>query len=145
VVTETESPAWQAAIARPTASMVLPTPGGPEEADGRLGLDEAERGQVADLAGVQLGLEGEVEGVQALVVGQPRQLQGVAEAAAFADADLLLEDQVEEVQVAHRLLLGPVDQGVQALGQVGKPQPLGVLADAGGDQLAHDRTPASWS
>jgi hypothetical protein len=125
--------------------MVLPTPGGPEEADGRLGLDEAERGQVADLAGVQLGLEGEVEGVQALVVGQPRQLQGVAEAAAFADADLLLEDQVEEVQVAHGGLLGPVDQGVQALGQVGKPQPLGVLTDAGGDQLAHDRTPASWS
>jgi hypothetical protein len=42
-------------------------------------LDEAEGGQVADLAGVQFGLEGEVEGVQALVVGQARELEGVAE------------------------------------------------------------------
>jgi hypothetical protein len=31
-------------------------------------LDELQRGQVADLASVQLGLEGEVEGVQAFVV-----------------------------------------------------------------------------
>jgi hypothetical protein len=90
-------------------------------------------------------LEGEVEGVQPLVVGQPRQLEGVAEPAALAQADFFLEHQVQEVQVAHGLLLGPADQAVQALGQVSKPQPLGVLADAGGDQLAHDRTPTSWS
>ena len=34
------------------------------------------------------------------------------------------------------------------LAQVGakaRPQPFGVLADAGGDQLAHDATPASSS
>src|SRR6266542_4098226 len=123
----------------------LADPGRAQEADVRPGLDEAEGGQVADLAGVQFGLEGEVEGVQALVVRQPRQLQGVAEPAALPDADLLLEHQIQEVQVAHRLLLGPVDQAVQALGQVGKPQPLGVLTDAGGDQLAHDPTPTSWS
>jgi hypothetical protein len=108
-------------------------------------LDEAEGGQVADLAGVQVGLEGEVEAVQALVVGQARELEGVAEAAAFADADLFFQDQVEEVQVAHGLLFGPVDQAVQALGQVGESQSFGVLADAGGDQLAHDATPVSWS
>jgi hypothetical protein len=108
-------------------------------------LDEAEGGQVADLAGVQVGLEGEVEGGQAFVVGQARQLEGVAEPAALADADLLFQDQVQEVQVAHGLLLGSVDQAVQALGQVGEPQPFGVLVDAGGDQFAHDATPASWS
>jgi hypothetical protein len=28
---------------------------------------------------------------------------------------------------------------------VGKPQPLGVLSDSCGHQLAHDATPTSWS
>jgi hypothetical protein len=75
-----------------------------EEADVGLLLDEAEGGQVADLAGVQLRLEGEVEAVQALVVRQPRQLERVAEPAALAHADLFFQHQVEEVQVAHGLL-----------------------------------------
>jgi hypothetical protein len=83
-----------------------------------------------------------VEAVQALVVGQARQLEGVGEAAAFPDADLFLQDQVEELQVAHGLLLGAGDQLVQVLAQVGEVKPLGVLADAGGDQLAHRRPPA---
>jgi hypothetical protein len=108
-------------------------------------LDEAERGEVADLAGVQVGLEGEVEGVQALVVRQPGELEGVAEPAALAHPDFFFQDQIEEVQVAHGGLLGPVDEAVQALGEVGKAQPFGVLTDAGGDQLAHDAAPTSWS
>ena len=54
-------------------------------------------------------------------MGQPGQLEGVAEPPAFADADLLLEHQVQEVQVPHGLLFGPVDQAVQALGQMGEP------------------------
>jgi hypothetical protein len=41
-------------------------------------LDELEGGEVADLAGVQVGLEGEVEGVQALVVGRPDSLRVLA-------------------------------------------------------------------
>jgi hypothetical protein len=77
--------------------------------------------------------------------GQAGELEGVAEPATLSDADLFLQDQVEEVQVAHGLLFGPGDEGVQVLAQVGEPQPLGVLADAGGDQLTHDATPASWS
>jgi len=125
--------------------MAVPTPGGGEEADVCLALDELQRGQVADLAGVGVGLEGEVEGVQALVVRQPRQLEGVAEPAALADADLVLEDQVEEVQVPHGGLFSPGDQRVQVLGEVGKPQPLGMLTDPGGDQLAHDGTSMAWS
>jgi hypothetical protein len=28
---------------------------------------------------------------------------------------------------------------------VGEPEPFGVLTDPGGDQLAHDATPVSWS
>jgi hypothetical protein len=90
-----------------------------EEADVGLGLDELEGGQVADLAGVQVGLEGEVEAVQALVVGQARQLEGVGEPSAFPDADLFLQDQVDELQVAHGGLLGPGDQRVQVLAQMG--------------------------
>jgi hypothetical protein len=82
-------------------------------------------------------LEGEVEAVQALVVGQPRQLEGVAEAAALAQADFFFQDQVEEVEVAHGGLLGPGDQGVEVAGEVGQPQAVGVLTDAGGDQLTH--------
>jgi hypothetical protein len=90
-------------------------------------------------------LEGEVEGVQALVVRQAGQLQGVVEPAAFAHADFFLQEQVEEVQVAHGGLLGPGEGRVEVAGEVGEVEPFGVLADAGGDQLAHDPTPASWS
>jgi hypothetical protein len=79
------------------------------------------------------------------VVGQPRELQGVAEAAALAHPDFLFEQQVDEVEVAAGRLLGAGDQRVQVLGEMGKAQPFGVLADAGGDQLAHDATPAAWS
>ena len=90
-------------------------------------------------------MEGEVELIEALVVRQARELQGVAEPTALPHADLFFEEQVDELQVAHGGLLGPGDQRVQVLTQVGEPQPFGVLADAGGDQFAHDRTPASWS
>jgi hypothetical protein len=96
----------------------LADPGWAEKDHVGLGLDELQCGQVADLAGVQVGLEGEVEGVQALVVGQARQLEGVGEAAAFADPDLVLQDQVDELQIAHGRLLGPGDQRVQVLAQM---------------------------
>jgi hypothetical protein len=70
----------------------LAHPGWAEEADVGLVLDELEGGEVADLAGVQVGLEGEVEAVQALVVGQARQLEGVVEASAFPDADFFFQE-----------------------------------------------------
>jgi hypothetical protein len=91
-------------MAKPTASMVLPTPGGPRKQTLAFCWTKPRGGQVADLAGVQLRLEGEVEAVQALVVRQPRQLERVAEPAALAHADLFFQHQVEEVQVAHGLL-----------------------------------------
>jgi hypothetical protein len=93
----------------------------------------------------EVRLEGEVELVQALVVRQPRQLEGVAEAAALPDANFLLQEQVEELQVAHGGLLGPGDQRLEVRTEVGQAQSLGVLPDAGGDQLAHEATPTSWS
>jgi hypothetical protein len=123
----------------------LADPGWAEEADVGLVLDELQRGQVADLAGVQVRLEGEVEGVQTLVVGQPGQLQRVAEAAALAQPELFLQYQVDELQVAHLGLLGAGEQGVEVVSEPGQAEPLGVFADAGGDQLAHDLTPATSS
>jgi hypothetical protein len=71
--------------------MVLPTPGGPSRATLDFGLDELEGGQVADLADVEAGLEGEVELLQGLVVRQPGQFQGVAEPASFPQSDLFLQ------------------------------------------------------
>jgi len=64
------------------------------------------------------------------------------EAAPLAQADLFLQEQVDEVQVAHRGLLGPGDQLVEVAGEVGEAEPFGVLTDAGGDQLAHRSPPA---
>ena len=57
------------------------------------------RQQVAHLARVELRLEGEVELVEALVVGQAAELEGVTKAPAFAHPYLLLEDEVEELAV----------------------------------------------
>jgi hypothetical protein len=49
--------------------------------------DEGQRGEVTDLADVEVGLEGEVELVEGLVVRQPGQLERGAEPAPFAQAE----------------------------------------------------------
>jgi len=61
----------------------LADPGWAEQGDVAVAGDELQRGQVADLAGVEVGLEGEVELVEALVVGQPGQLERGPEPAAL--------------------------------------------------------------
>jgi hypothetical protein len=114
--------------------------GWPEEGDVGLGAHELQGGQVADLAGVECGLEGEVELVQRLVVRHPRQLQRVAEPAPFTQAELFLEQEVDEVEVAHLSGLGAVHELGDHLGQVGQPEPGGVVADPVGGQTAHWRT-----
>lgn len=68
--------------------------------------------------------------------GFHRFLQALAEAPVIADRKLFGQDQVEEVEVAERALLGPLGVLVQALGQVGQAELGGRAADAGGDQLA---------
>jgi transposase len=45
---------------------------------------------------------------------------------------------------AHGGLLSPRDERVEVAGEVGQVEPFGVLADAGGHQLAHPSPPA-WS
>ncbi len=50
--------------------MGLADAGRAEQGDVAVRGDEAERGEVADLAGVEVGLEGEVERVEAFVVRQ---------------------------------------------------------------------------
>lgn len=116
---------------------VLPTPG-PEQGCVGLGLDERQRGEVLDLARVEFGLEREVVVVQRLVVRQLRDPQTGAEAAVFTDGEFFGENQVDEVEVAHLGLVGPLGVLGQGVGQVRQAQLAGRVADAGGDQLAQD-------
>ena len=117
--------------------MGLAGDGRPEQGDVAVGCDERERGEVADLADVEIGLEGEVELLEGLVVGQPGQLQRGAEPAPFAQAEFFAEDGVDELAVAHAVGLGAVDEQVEVLGQVREPESGGVGLDPGVDQLAH--------
>jgi len=113
-----------------------------KQGDVGLGADELEGGQIADLAGVELGLEREVEVVQALVVRQPGQLQCVAEPAALAQAEFFFEEEVDEVEVAHLRGLGAFDELGDDLGEVGQSEFGGMVADPVGGQAAHERSPA---
>ena len=115
-----------------------------EQRDVRAGLHEGEGGQVADLAGFQVGLEGEVVVVEGLVVRQPRQAQPGAEPAFVADGEFLLQHQVEEVEVAHRVSVGAFRQVVQGAGQVRQAELRGAGLDAAGDQLSHCETSFKW-
>lgn len=56
-----------------------------------MGLDERQGGQLADLAGFQLGLEAEVVFVEGFVVRQLRQAQPGAEATVGADGEFFLQ------------------------------------------------------
>ena len=111
--------------------------GRPEQCDVGPGGHELQRGEVADLAGVEAGLEGEVEVVEGFVVRQPGQLQGVTEAAALPQPDLFLEQQVNEVEVAHLRGFGTLDELGDGLGEMGQAELGGVVADPVGGQGAH--------
>ena len=102
-----------------------------------LARTNSQGGEVADLAGVEVGLEREVELVEGLVVRQPGQFQGVAEPAAFAEAEFFFEQQVDEVEVAQLRGLGPLDELGDGVGEVGQAEPGGVVADPVRGQRAH--------
>jgi hypothetical protein len=65
--------------------MCLADPGRSQQGDVRVPLDELQGGEVPDFAWLEVGLEGEVELLEALVVRQSGQLQGVAEPASLTD------------------------------------------------------------
>jgi len=98
--------------------MRLPGARGAEE--DRIGLlfDKAPRGQLLDPDHLERRLEGEVEAVEGCMVGQSRQLEHLCEPASFADTHLFLEDQVQELAIAHLALLGPGDEGIHRVGEV---------------------------
>jgi hypothetical protein len=91
-----------------------------------------------DLAGVQAGLESEVELFQRFVVWQPGQLQRVAEPPALAQSDFFFEEQVDEVQVAHLAGFSPLDELGEGVGEVGESEPGGVVPDPVSGQGAHE-------
>ncbi len=113
-----EKPAWQAATASATATWSCRPRAGRAGRRWTCAPDEPEGGEVADFAGVEVGLEGEVELIEGLVVRQPGELQRVAEPAALPHPDLFLEHQVEEVQVAQLCGLGPGGQRRCLVGEV---------------------------
>lgn len=106
-----------------------------------LALDEAQRAQLGQALGIKLGLEGGVELIQGLVVGQAGHLQAGLVAAALEHADLGLEHEVKELAVAQLGLLGAVDQLVGVLADAVQAQLGGVAADPLGDQLSHRSRP----
>ncbi len=75
------------------------------------------------------------------MVRQPGQLERGPEPPSFAEADFLAEEQVDEVAVAHGVGFGPGDEWCRIVGEVGQAEPLRVLPDPVGDQLAHHAAP----
>lgn len=82
-------------------------------------------------------MEGEVELVEGLVVRQPGELQGVAEPAALPQPELLFEEEIDEVEVAHLAGLGAVNQFGDDLGQVAQAEPGRMVPDPVSGQAAH--------
>ena len=118
--------------------MSLPGAGRAEQGDVGLVGGEGQRGQVTQLAGVQVGLESEVELVDRPVMRQPGQFQGVAERR--PSRRFFLEDEVDEVEVVR---FGSGSQVGCGVGQVSQAEAQGMVFDPGGDELAHEAT-AAW-
>ena len=72
-------------------SWSLPTPGGPSTATLDLARTNSRVPRSRTFAGIQVGLEGGVEVVEALVVGRPEQLQPVAEPACLTQAEFFFQ------------------------------------------------------
>lgn len=85
-------------------------------------FDETQRAQLGEVLGVELGLEGDVELVEGLVVRQPGHLQARLVAAALEHPDLGFEDEVKKLAVAQLRRLGAVDQLVGVLGDAVQAQ-----------------------
>src|SRR4051812_41853057 len=112
-----ENPAWQAGDRQGDGEHRLADSGWAEEDHVALVLHAGQRGQVADLARIQVGLEGEVELLEGLAVRQAGKVQRVAEPSAFAVADLLVQDEIEQLQVAQLFGLGAGQAGFHGLGR----------------------------
>ena len=92
----------------------------PEEGHVGAALHEGKTGKVLDLAPVEIGLEGEIELIERLLVGKPGELERVSKSLAFPDARLLLQDKIEEFEIADADRIGPLGQAFQLLLEVGE-------------------------
>src|SRR5215212_8164949 len=111
-------------MARATASMVLPTPGGPRKQTLALAWTNSSAARSRTLRASRSGWKAKSKLSRLLWWGQARQLERVGEPPPLPDTELLLQHQVDELQIAHRLGLGPGDQRVEALAQVRQVKPL---------------------
>jgi hypothetical protein len=78
------------------------------------------------------------------VVRQLRQAQPGAEAAVVADGEFFLQEQVEEVEIAHRVGVSAFGRLVQGAGQMRQAELGGAGPDAAGDQFSHCETSFRW-
>jgi len=117
-------------IARESLTMGLAHPRRPEQQHAGAPLEEAQGAQLGDAPRVELRLEDELEVVEGLVMGQAAEFEATRVAATLEGPDLLLEDEVDELAVAHLRLLGAGDEVVEVLGERGQLQLAGVAPDA---------------
>ncbi len=102
-----ENPAWQAATANATA-MIFPTPVG--RGARCWTAEELQGGQVADLAGVEVGPERVVGLLGVLWCGSPDSLSSLRNRRTSPSPSSSFEEEVDEVQVAHLGGFGAFDQ-----------------------------------
>src|SRR3954454_13095572 len=139
-----ENPAWQAATASATAIMVLPTPGGLRRATLDLAFTNSRVATSRTLRASRSGWKAKPNSSNVLWCGSPDSFRALRNRRPFPQAELLFEEQVDEVEVAHLAGLGAFDELGDDVGQVGQSEPGGVVADPVGGQTAHAPT-SSWS
>jgi len=103
--------------------MGLAHPGRAQEDDVLLPLDEGQIKQRHDVASVECRLEGEVELIDGLDKGEPRDLERCLNPALLLAGDLFLEQVVQEGEIAFRLLLADPDRIGEDLSHAGESQP----------------------
>lgn len=105
----------------------------PGEDEVLLATDEVEAGELEDDGLVELGLEGEVEGLERLAFGQAALVDAALDAPLDLVGGLGAEDVIEQRAGAGLLLRGPGEVLVEVLEGVGQPEDFEVLPESFGE------------
>ncbi len=104
--------------------MRLADPDGSDEQDRLLALDEAARGEVADLRRRDLGVEVEVEVGERLRLFEPRPLDAPRQGLVLTALDLVLEHELQELEVPELLLVRLIQAQLERLEHPAELEPL---------------------